>query len=51
MAGSAYHTHGTSILIHKMMEPSLKKISHTLKDNFDFVERKEKTCKQIFHIV
>ena len=46
MAGSAY-THGTSILIHKMMEPSPKEISHTLKDNFDFVERKEKTQKSL----
>ena len=42
VAGSAYCTHGISILIHKIMEPSLKEISHMLKDTFDFVERAEK---------
>ena len=39
VAGSAYHTHGISILIHKIVEPSLKEISHIIKDTSDFVER------------
>ena len=42
MVGSAYHTQGISILIHKIMEPGLKGISHIVKDTFDFVERTEK---------
>ena len=35
MAGSVYDTHVVSIIIHKIMEPSLKKISYVLKDTFD----------------
>ena len=45
VAGSAYNTHGISILIHKIMESSLKHISHILQDTFDFVERAEKKLK------
>ena len=41
MARSVYHTHGISIRIHKIMKSSLKEISHTLKDAFDFVEKTE----------
>ena len=40
VAGSAYYTHGMSVLILKLME--LKEISHILKNVFDFVERTEK---------
>ena len=42
VAVSAYYTHVISILIHKIMESSLKHISHILQDTFDFVERAEK---------
>lgn len=42
MAGSAFHTHGTSILICILIELSLKEISHIPKDTFNFVERREK---------
>ena len=35
MAGSAFDAHVMSIIIHKIMEPSLKEISHILKDTFD----------------
>ena len=45
VAGSAYHTHGISILIHQIMEPSLKEMSHIPKDTFDFVEWTEKDLK------
>ena len=43
--GSAYHTHGISILIYKIMKPNLKEISHILKDNFNFVARTKKYLK------
>lgn len=42
MAGAAFHTHGTSILICVSIELSLKKISQIPKDTFNFVERREK---------
>ena len=41
VAGSAYYTHGISIL-HKIMESSLKEISRIIKDTFSFDERTEK---------
>ena len=41
MAGSAHSTRGISIFFHKIMEPSLKKTLHILKDTFNFAERKE----------
>lgn len=47
MTGSFYHTNGISILIHKVMKPSLKKISHILEDTFDFVERTDKNLENI----
>ena len=42
VSGSAYYTHGISILIHKIMEPRLKEISHIIKVTFSFVEGTEK---------
>ena len=40
VAGSACYTHETSMLIHKIIEPSLKEISHIRKDTFYFAEKK-----------
>ena len=40
--GSVYYTLEMSILIHKIMETSLTKISHILKDTFDFTEKNRK---------
>ena len=45
VAGSACYTHETSMLIHKIIEPSLKEISHILKDTFYFAEKKKKQKK------
>ena len=50
MVGSAYHPQGISILIHKIMEPGLKGISHIVKDTFDFVERAEKDLLGVANI-
>ena len=41
MAGPSYSTHGISILVHKIMEPSLREISHILNNGklmMDIVE-------------
>lgn len=39
VAGCAYYTHGISMILHKILEPSMHFIPQILKDTFDFVNK------------
>ena len=44
VAGPVYHTSAISEIPHIIMEPSLAKIFHIVKDSFDFKNRLDKHC-------